>query len=144
MKKTLFTAIALAMLVMSCKKEGCTDRDATNFDDKAKKNDNTCEFEASWIFFYDKTTAQKLQLGGSTTVYVYVDDKLIGNQATNTWYNSIPSCESESVMKVTKKLGGSKSKAYTYSIKDQDGYEYVSGVLNFDANLCQKFQFKVE
>lgn len=37
--------LSLAFGVTSCKKKGCTDTDATNYDAKAKKDDGTCQFE---------------------------------------------------------------------------------------------------
>lgn len=39
--------ILVAMLItsmLSCRREGCTDCNASNFNDKAKKDDNSCEF----------------------------------------------------------------------------------------------------
>ncbi|MEZ4720954.1 MAG: hypothetical protein R2813_03650 [Flavobacteriales bacterium] len=39
------SAIALTVGASSCGKEGCTDKDALNFDEKAKKDNNTCEYD---------------------------------------------------------------------------------------------------
>lgn len=45
MKNILFIAIAASALVLSsCKKEGCTDPTAVNYNDKAKKDDNSCTY----------------------------------------------------------------------------------------------------
>lgn len=41
--KVLISAACIAMLLIAgCKKEGCTDPAATNYDSKAKKNDGSC------------------------------------------------------------------------------------------------------
>ena len=46
-KSALVLAVAaLALGTTSCKKKGCTDETATNFDEKAKKDDGTCEYPA--------------------------------------------------------------------------------------------------
>ena len=49
MKTKLTLLSALAVLVMlglpSCKKKGCTDPSALNYDSKAKKDDGSCEYE---------------------------------------------------------------------------------------------------
>ncbi len=37
--------LSLAFGTTSCKKKGCTDADATNYDANAKKDDGTCEFD---------------------------------------------------------------------------------------------------
>ena len=45
MKKTLFTlslAAVAALSFQSCKKEGCTDATANNYNAEAKKDDGTC------------------------------------------------------------------------------------------------------
>lgn len=47
MKIKLLCALAvLAVLNSGCKKEGCTDENATNFDEKAKNDDGSCVFPA--------------------------------------------------------------------------------------------------
>ena len=45
-KKILVLTVA-ATLLMACKKEGCTDASATNYNTKAKKDDGSCKFENS-------------------------------------------------------------------------------------------------
>ncbi len=44
MKKLIFVCVASTVALFSCKKEGCTDQDAINYDKKAKKNDGSCKF----------------------------------------------------------------------------------------------------
>jgi hypothetical protein len=51
MKKTTIQALAITMLIggsmatlSSCKKEGCTDPNATNYSDEAKKDDGSCTY----------------------------------------------------------------------------------------------------
>lgn len=46
-------AASLTLGTVSCKKEGCTDDTATNYDSKAKTEDGTCEYEVSDA--YEKT-----------------------------------------------------------------------------------------
>ena len=46
MKKTiLFFAVASLVAVTSCKKKGCTDPTAINYNSEAEKDDGTCEYE---------------------------------------------------------------------------------------------------
>ena len=50
--KTIKFALLIAIVslssasFMSCKRQGCTDVNANNYDSKAKKNDNTCTYPA--------------------------------------------------------------------------------------------------
>lgn len=58
MKKVKFLFIASILILSSCKKEGCTDQGANNFDEEAKKDDGSCtynpkigeEYEGGFIF----------------------------------------------------------------------------------------------
>lgn len=49
----MLTIAALTLGTVSCKKEGCTDPTATNYDEKAKKDDGTCVFPEEPV---DETT----------------------------------------------------------------------------------------
>jgi len=42
---TLLMGAAIALTTVSCKKEGCTDATATNYSEKAKKDDGSCVYE---------------------------------------------------------------------------------------------------
>lgn len=39
-------SLGFALTISSCKKEGCTDEAATNYDEKAKEDDGSCEYPA--------------------------------------------------------------------------------------------------
>lgn len=45
MKKVILSALTLGVLMTSCKKEGCTDASASNFNPDAKKDDNSCVYD---------------------------------------------------------------------------------------------------
>lgn len=44
MKRLLYPILALTLIASSCKKKGCIDSDATNYDSKAKKDDGSCVY----------------------------------------------------------------------------------------------------
>ncbi len=44
MRILLISLAIVSLTTMSCKKEGCTDPDATNYDEKAKKDDGSCVY----------------------------------------------------------------------------------------------------
>ena len=47
MKNTLVLMLSLLLIgtVVSCKKKGCTDQTANNFDAEAKKDNGTCTYD---------------------------------------------------------------------------------------------------
>jgi hypothetical protein len=120
----------------SCKKEGCTDPDSKTYDAKAKKDNFTCLYEGSVILWYGQSASTGLQDDGATTLTYYVDGEIVGSSATSVYWTSSPDCGQNASITVTKDLGSVKNKSYTYSVKDQTGYEYWKGVLNFTANTC--------
>ena len=62
------------MFATSCKKKGCTDSNATNYSEKAKKDDGSCEFATieeeetydipSTYIFYDANGNSTVSFGG--------------------------------------------------------------------------------
>lgn len=44
MKHLFFLSVMTSALIFSCKKEGCTDETALNYNSKAKKDDGSCEY----------------------------------------------------------------------------------------------------
>ena len=140
-KVLLFLGLGFALTtVTSCKKEGCIDPDGKNFNADAKKDDGTCQYEGSALFWYDQTTSADLQFDEAITLTYYVDGQVVGSSATSVFWTSSPVCGQNGSITVTKDLGGVKNKSYTYSVKDQTGFEYWSGILNFTANGCEAVQ----
>ncbi len=45
----------------SCRKEGCTDPDAVNYSESAKKNDCTCNYLADVAFWFTEETANNIE-----------------------------------------------------------------------------------
>jgi hypothetical protein len=66
--KTLSIALVMgsAVAVSSCKKEGCTDANATNFNDSAKKDDGSCQYP---------TDGSMIELTGDLNTQTLTKDK---------------------------------------------------------------------
>lgn len=62
-------ALALALSLTSCRRSGCTDARALNYDDKAKKNDGSC-------FYPDPTKAIGKAYQGGIIVYHFKQAEL--------------------------------------------------------------------
>ncbi|MEI6879913.1 MAG: hypothetical protein WCK82_01040 [Bacteroidota bacterium] len=141
--KKLLTIMGVALLtafVSGCGKSGCTDANAVNFESGAKKDDGSCTYKGNVVFWYGKTTAASLAAIGSTALTYYVDSKLVGSGAASVYWTGAPECSQAQSVTITEDLGIAKNKTYSYSIKDQDGDEIWTGVVNFTANTCLKME----
>ena len=69
----LYSACILALISLgSCKKEGCTDLDATNFELDANSDDGSCTYQAqSFVGTYNVTGIKVDQTFGDTTLQNY-------------------------------------------------------------------------
>ena len=130
-----FFIISIALL-QSCAKEGCTDVDAVNYDSYVDKNDGSCTYEGSVVFWYDAETSDSLYYDGSTILIYTVDGEVVGTQNVNIYWTGAPDCNQDGSITVTKDLGSDKSKSFTYSVKDEFDYEIWGGNMQFDANTC--------
>lgn len=136
--KMLMLALIVAgsIAFTGCKKEGCTDPDATNYDDGAKNDDGNCQYQGEIVFWYDEQTSDSLIADNATALKIYVDNQIEGSYATSVYFTGAPDCGQNSTVTVTKDLGSDKSKTFTYSVKDDTGFEYWSGNTTFVANTC--------
>ncbi|CAG5076283.1 DUF4856 domain-containing protein [Parvicella tangerina] len=67
--KALVMSIAITALGLNSCKKGCTDPSATNFDERAKKDDNSCEYEDPDSYTVPSTYAFVDADGNSTVSY---------------------------------------------------------------------------
>lgn len=137
---TMLLLISGTVTLSSCRKEGCTDKTATNYNAKAKKDDGTCSYEGSIVFWYDLTTAASLQSIGETSLTYYFDGVIVGSQAASVGWTGAPECGQNGSITVTKSLGFVKSKSYSFKVVDQDGVTIWENTITLDANTCKKEQ----
>ena len=72
MKKLALVFLVLAMVVVGCKKKGCTDPNATNYDSKAKKDNGSCIIESGPYLIvkvqFDSTQPRLDNFGNPATI----------------------------------------------------------------------------
>lgn len=142
MKKNILKLLSLlfvASLVFTtgCSRKGCTDPDSKNYDPDAKKDDNSCKYEGSIVFWFKQSTSQALLFRGITSLSYYVDGKLIGSSSSSVYFNSVPDCNTTNVVKYTLDLGSSKSKSILFKVTDPiDGEIVWEGTETLKANTC--------
>lgn len=117
------------LLFTNCGKKGCTDKDAVNYDSKAKKNDGTCKYEGSAMFW----------MNGSTTTNGAVDVVLNSQNSSITVdiTSGTPSCGQSGCANFTKLPVGT----YNWTAEDQFPVSYQkSGSVTISANTCTKIR----
>ena len=68
MKKYIILSLAFSSILASCKKEGCTDIAATNYNDEAEKDDNSCIYAEPIVSYTIPTTYAFTDDSGVSTV----------------------------------------------------------------------------
>ncbi|MCG8574834.1 MAG: hypothetical protein MI810_08125 [Flavobacteriales bacterium] len=140
MKKTLLF-IGLGLLTLaSCKKKGCTDENAANYDVTAEKDDETCEYNATGVFYYDQDTyLATLVTPPINELSYYIDGVLIGTIGSdNSWTDSgLPDCSSTGLMQFTVSMGAQKQKLHNYEVRNAATDAVVfSGSMVFVGGTC--------
>lgn len=139
-KRISFQIITLSFLSVisftSCKEEGCMDPDSKTFNANADKDDGSCKYEGSVVFYYDDLTSLLLLDEGVTALTYYVDGSIIGSTAADVYSTNVPSCGSSGSISKTIDLGSNKSKSITYKIVDDTGDILWEGSYSVKANTC--------
>jgi hypothetical protein len=138
---TFYSLLIITSLV-SCKREGCTDLDAVNYDPDARENDGSCAYTGGGVFWYNQSVAQGLLDDGAVSLTYYLDGQLIGSSAAGVYFTGAPLCDQTGLVNFTRDLGNSKSKAYQYEVIDQTGWVYWEGIVNISADECLQLELE--
>ncbi|MFD1551092.1 hypothetical protein DNU06_04160 [Putridiphycobacter roseus] len=146
MKKviTSLTILCLAMAITSCKKYGCTDPIANNYDGKARSNNLLCTYEGSLMFWYDEYIRDSLdKKEGVLSLEYYVEDIQIDSLELNNPQEKEPLCgKSEIATYETKNLEGSNQRFVKYKIFDQLDQLIYSDIVEMKAGECVGVRLK--
>jgi hypothetical protein len=137
MKKVMFLMLAGSLVLGSCKKEGCTDATATNYDDKAKDDDGSCKFAAIVVTPVADTEVPVVTISSPAASAAFAPGEKVQITATitdnvgaTTWSYSI--LDAENAVKGTENLNllGTTSEAgsaeYTVPANAEGGNYTVS------------------
>jgi hypothetical protein len=139
--KQLVRAIVISGLIMSsCKKEGCTDKEAVNYQASAKVDNGSCTYSGSVILWYKVGVFTGLASYGVTNLSLYIDDELQGEYPVGFYSPSEPTCGTTNTMSLELNLGSEKSKEFNYEIIDQNGTVRWSGILDLSASQCSSYE----
>jgi hypothetical protein len=129
----------------SCKKEGCMDDKAKNFDSEAKKDDGSCKFEGEIVTWWGKAVSEAAQEGYVEKINVYLDGSLVHSESVTKYWTGAPSCGQSGSYSKKFDLGTNKSKSVSYKgelvFDDGSKETYWSGSITANANTCTALEF---
>ena len=135
----LFLGILLSFLT-GCRKEGCTDYFADNYNQSAKKNNGSCTYSEKFIIWQGYETSQLFQQEGITGLAVYIDGQLIGTFLTSNYWTATPSCEQSGLLNTIIDMGKNDSKMINLEFRDQDGISLYNENILITAGSCNHYE----
>ncbi len=134
MRRIIF--VSAVLLLVSCKREGCTDSQAINYSEKAKKNDGSCQYESTIAFWFDESVSDFYQSFDITEFRFFVEDQLVGSADINDFLISAPTCGDEGTVTYTRSLNLSKNAHFDWQITDQEDDPIQYGEWYATGNGC--------
>jgi len=125
MKNSVVLIVVLGLAFVSCKKKGCTDITADNYQSSATVDDGSCTYSGSTVFWFDDITANNLFGNSILTVDIYIDNVNSGSLNWNQYTSVAPVCGVSGYTEVTD-LANSASMELAYHVRTQP--DPVSGL----------------
>jgi hypothetical protein len=140
MRRLFILCLAItAALFSSCKREGCMNKAAKNYDPKAKESCGCCEFEAKVVFWYDQDTRDVFESMGVTSLTVKLNNTVMATSPLFAATVSAPACDSGGTT-ATLRLGNSRATFSIFVVEDQDGDVLFSEFVEVYPGQCVSVQ----
>ena len=145
--KTLFLCLVISALTLTnCGKKGCTDSDGENFCSDCKKDDGSCTYKGSLVFWWKQAFRDSCAANGVSSIGIYFDNGLVGTLPVSAqFWNSAPTCGATGALTITKELGKNKTGTYVEYEKLLDGSGNVIVTLpneniKLSGNTCTAYE----
>ncbi len=142
-RKIIVLSLLIGIGLMSCKKEGCIDTDAKNYNADAKTDDGSCAYEAPFVVYFNQSTADNLTADGITNMEFYLGGKSLGTMSVADYATSIPECGGSVGLSTTVDLGADKEtfdfefRCLNSATGEAIVYQAYPGI---DANMCRQYE----
>lgn len=149
MKKRILMIVAITGVISftSCKKKGCTDELAENYNQEAKKDNYSCYYQNIETFWFDQAFADSATALGYSNIYVELAGEM-GSTETQFYKVNEPICGSTNpgLIYFKTNLGSNNNrfsalKIYTYNSLNQTVTLYYK--TNYELKPgCHNYQIK--
>lgn len=139
--KRYSAVILLSVLVglpvlTSCKKSGCTDEKAENFVFKAKKDDGSCQYEASVLLWYGMQSSLNMTNDGIDSLHIFIDSVELATISPTRYWPIQPDCGDNKTLTFQRDLGATPTVPAFYHVNDQNGNTLWNGQISFIGGEC--------
>ena len=149
MKKYLgIVFIGIVLMLTSCEKNGCMDDKATNYDEEAENDDESCEYLNAVLTIYSDSarTRNLVDQMTSTPITIYVNDENVGTLNYYNYLDNEPSCNDnfsgdiyKEVLKHSYKMSSGEESVYIY-FEDNAGNRSASRIEYLISGECLPFK----
>ena len=146
-KHLILLIIPLLFFSIGCEKDndisGCTDPDATNYQNLANVNDNSCLYESDILLYWFEDWAVHAQqnFGNNASFNVWIDGVLVGAASNAIVNNYIPDCGTIALIETTVDLGYLKQKDIVIEYQFNSTI-IASQTVTMFANECHKVEIE--
>jgi hypothetical protein len=132
--------LILSISIVSCKRKGCMNPKATNYDKKANEGCACCEFEGQLLFWFNQDTKDALVDEGVGTLRYKLNDNLTGTFPVGDAFATAPACNAAGAATLKVKMGSSQTMMYVYTVEDEHGNIRFDGIVSLSGGACMKIQ----
>lgn len=141
--RTVVIIVGLMLIFNSCSKPvgGCTDADATNYDNLANEEDGSCIYAAKLSFWYSTATRDSILANSHESVTPYIDESHLINiyPLYLTWATE-PDCQTNAIG-IAAELGQEKGKWINFKVAlDSLSNVFWEDSLWLTANACGQYE----
>lgn len=113
------------------------DDEATNYDEKAKKSDGSCKYEASILWWYNDVTSNWLENTVNTSqIKIKVDNIVIATSDVTNFWSQAPSCGDAGSLTYGIEMVNIKQSTVSYYVQDDNKNSLWSGDVVLTPNDC--------
>jgi hypothetical protein len=134
--KPFSICILVIVSLASCKKSGCTDIDASNFDSEASTDDGTCAYTGNIVFWCLPAVSDSLRNLGHTKLYFELESEIVDSISTEFFFSPAGDCNGSGTKTFSREFSGDSKWNYHYRVKGLNQATIYEDFILLKANEC--------